>query len=605
MNKNLIINNLNIKDYYSAELPSLKSNSSGMGMALCPFHNDHKPSLSINLNAGKGQFKCHGCGKSGSIFDFYIARHGVNFQIALQELGKQAGLSPEVKRKIVKTYDYRDVEEKLIFQVCRYEPKSFSQRRPDGKGNWIYNLEGITPIPYNLQDVIKPENKDVFIVEGEKDVESLRAIGIIASCNPMGAGKWKPEYNQYFKGKRIVIIPDNDKAGKDHALTVAKNLYDIAEDVKVIELPNLKEKEDISNWLQKDGNKEHLLEIINQTPEFKKPSPFISSIDLIVSPNSEPLKWIVEGLLPSNSVTLIAGEPGSYKTWLALSLAKSVSEGEPFLNRHTKRMKVYYIDRENPRELIINRLNMIGRAKDFIFWGLWSNPEPPQLGDISYLEIAKEKPLIIFDTLLKFHQGDENSSRDMGIVSRHLTMLRDAGATVLVLHHKGKSPLNDYRGSSEIVGGVDIAYSLSKAKEEGGILSLKGIKNRFISEPHLTIEVKSTEDTLTFDDISREKERVREFEEKEKMLEIREIIDRFYQEHERYPNQGEILERVKTIQGRNEVVRLLNRGKGVYWNIEEGKQGSKIYIPLKASHLPDIYNKRETGKVEELLEITI
>lgn len=272
MNKQEILNNLNIKSFYDSYHPHpIKWSETGWGQTLCHKHKDHKPSGFIDYETGV--FHCKGCGYKASIFDYYMDRHNVDFPTAKSELSKLAGLSKEPQRKLVKAYDYLNESGKLIFQCLRYEPKGFNQRRPDpsNQGKWIYNLEDIKLIPYNLPEVIKPENKDIFIVEGEKDVESLQSIGLVASCNPMGAGKWKPEYNQYSTGKRVVIIPDNDEAGCNHALQVAKNLKDIAEVVKVVELSGLPDKGDVSNWIQTGGNKEKLIEIVKASPEWQPP----------------------------------------------------------------------------------------------------------------------------------------------------------------------------------------------------------------------------------------------------------------------------------------------------------------------------------------------
>jgi len=90
----------------------------------------------------------------------------------------------------------------------RYDPKGFRQRRPDDKGGWIWNLEGVKLVPYRLpQWNAKPV---VYLVEGEKDVDALWRLGLPATCNPMGGGKWRDQYNPHLKGKRVVILPDND-----------------------------------------------------------------------------------------------------------------------------------------------------------------------------------------------------------------------------------------------------------------------------------------------------------------------------------------------------------------------------------------------------------
>lgn len=170
MDKRTVIDRLDMKAFNSSELSSIKWNGNGTGQALCPFHDDKNPSLSLNHNTGN--FKCFGCDKKGSIFDFYMERHGVDYKAAFNALAKEAGLTREAQRRVVKTYDYLDETGKLIFQTVRYEPKDFVQRQPDGKGNWIFNLHGVTLVPYNLPEVSKA--KSIVIVEGEKDAEELR-----------------------------------------------------------------------------------------------------------------------------------------------------------------------------------------------------------------------------------------------------------------------------------------------------------------------------------------------------------------------------------------------------------------------------------------------
>ena len=135
-----------------------------------------------------------------------------------------------------------------MLEVVRYTPKTFSQRRPDGKGGYIYNMEGVKIIPYNLPKIITSDT--VFICEGEKDCESLTALGLTATTNPMGAGKWRDDFSQYFTGKDVVILCDNDEAGKKHGLDVAKKLNGYEKSIKLIEqLPEVPLKGDVSDWL--------------------------------------------------------------------------------------------------------------------------------------------------------------------------------------------------------------------------------------------------------------------------------------------------------------------------------------------------------------------
>jgi hypothetical protein len=122
------------------------------------------------------------------------------------------------KPRIVKTYDYRDENDVLLFQVCRYEPKDFRQRKPDPdhQGEWLWSVKGVRLVPYRLPEITEALGlgKPVFIVEGERDVDRLWKIGVLATTNAGGAGKWRAELTKIFAGADVVIIPDNDPQTK-------------------------------------------------------------------------------------------------------------------------------------------------------------------------------------------------------------------------------------------------------------------------------------------------------------------------------------------------------------------------------------------------------
>ncbi len=122
-------------------------------------------------------------------------------------------------------FDYRDEAGNVLFQALRYAPKSFKQRRPDGHGGWIWDLKGVRRVLYRLPELLAADpGQPVFIVEGEKKVDALRALGLIATCNAGGAGKWRLEYAAFLKGRHVVILPDNDEIGHKHAEAVAASI---------------------------------------------------------------------------------------------------------------------------------------------------------------------------------------------------------------------------------------------------------------------------------------------------------------------------------------------------------------------------------------------
>jgi DNA primase len=158
----------------------------------------------------------------------------------------------------------------LLFEVVRFrDPKDFRQRRPTGDGRYAWNLEGIEPVLYRLPELLAAgKDEVVWVCEGEKDADRLAASGLVATCNPMGAGKWRDHYAATLEGRRAIVLPDNDDTGRDHARAVAASLCGRAASVKVVDLPDLPEKGDVSDFLDAGGTVEQLRELADVAPEW-------------------------------------------------------------------------------------------------------------------------------------------------------------------------------------------------------------------------------------------------------------------------------------------------------------------------------------------------
>lgn len=173
-------------------------------------------------------------------------------------------------RRITKTYDYRDERGELLFQVVRMEPKTFRQRVPKAGGGWSWSVKDVRRVLYRLPELVAADAKKVvFVVEGEKDVDRLVSLGFVATCNPGGAGKWKEEYCEFFRDRPVVILPDNDDVGREHAQAVAKSLTGIAKAVKIVNLPGLLPKADVSDWLDSGGTRDQLAELVKAAPMYR------------------------------------------------------------------------------------------------------------------------------------------------------------------------------------------------------------------------------------------------------------------------------------------------------------------------------------------------
>ena len=184
--------------------------------------------------------------------------------------------SPAPLGPIVATYDYVDEGGNLLFQVVKHDPKTFRQRRRTSKGNWLWSVRGVRQVPYHFPELRQAiaENRTVMVVEGDKDVDNLRALGFPSTCNAGGANKWRPELSEYFRGADVVLVPDNDEPGRLHMSSVGLALTGIARRIRIFELPGLPEKGDISDWIAFGGSAETLSALIAQASLWEQRAPF-------------------------------------------------------------------------------------------------------------------------------------------------------------------------------------------------------------------------------------------------------------------------------------------------------------------------------------------
>jgi len=238
---------------------------------------------SVSVIIGGPRLGCwydHENGEGGDTWDFIRIKACVaNTDIpewVKDELGIE--LRRDVPQHVVRTFDYHDERGEILFQVRKWGPqKRFSQHAPDGRGGWTSGkgaMAGVRLVPYRLPELLAAgaaangTPPRCFLPEGEKDVDALRRWNLTASCNPMGAGKWKPEFNQHFAGFDIVILPDNDTAGRRHAQQIAAYLAPVAASVRIVQLHGLPEGGDVSNWIHEGGSESDLDDLVDATELF-------------------------------------------------------------------------------------------------------------------------------------------------------------------------------------------------------------------------------------------------------------------------------------------------------------------------------------------------
>ena len=236
-------------ELFCSKLEQVKHNNNSI-VAICPSHNDKSPSLTASCNSEKILVKC----QAGCSFDAVVSVLGME---------QSQFFAPKEKllsKKIVARYRYEDKEGNHAFDVVRFEPKNFRPQRPDGK----WSLEGVERVPYRLPQMLEAiqVGKGIVLVEGEKDVEAATNIGLVATTFAGGAGKWHKEYSKWFQEAKVICLPDNDDAGRKGMHIIATEIVKVAKSVRWLELPDLPEKGDLSDWLNIPDNDKKVFEIL-------------------------------------------------------------------------------------------------------------------------------------------------------------------------------------------------------------------------------------------------------------------------------------------------------------------------------------------------------
>lgn len=326
---------MSLRDIVAAlDAHGIKPAGEGRWMAKCPAHNDRSPSLSVTRGTGgKALVHCH----AGCPVESVVSALGLEISALFDETREEVKerLPPD-QWPITATYTYENSEGEPVFRVLRRTSedsgrKTFRQQRfVDGK--WLPGLDGVTRVLYGLPRILEaPADAVVFIAEGERDVDALTSLGAYATTNAGGAGNWEPHLSESLRGRKVVILPDNDKAGETHATKVKAALEGIAASVKIVRLPGLREKGDVSDWIGEGGT---LAQLVSLAARAEAGAMFVASPERLVGERAERLsngrellqfgvQFLDDALvgLGKRDLILIGARTGRGKTQLASIIA--------------------------------------------------------------------------------------------------------------------------------------------------------------------------------------------------------------------------------------------------------------------------------------------
>jgi len=537
----------------------------GSWLASCPLpthgqgNGDKNPSLSITDGQdGKPLFKCHGGCDQHDVFAA-IKDFGL-----LPDLEPRAELLASIKPiqqpTLEQEWHYTDEDGVTLFIKQRYKTydakgKTYKQLRVDEQGRRHSTITGAKIVPYNLPEVeqARVNNRTVFLTEGEKAADALKSIGVCATCTHQGASSFPEDAIQYFAGLNVVILPDNDKVGWEFAKKAVKAIKNVANSIRVVDLPLEDIKEDAYEYVNRYGyDKTDLAAITKKTEKIADeedvtiPERFVAQeekateapelslqpanlsiqrqpfkIEQLDDIDDEPVEWLIDGVIPKKAFVALYAPPASFKSFVALDIAECIATGREFLTKEVKYQgAVLYIAGEGhggigarikamkkhhntpagaPVFFLRKQINLRSSATD-IQDLIQAVDDIQATHDIQF-------ELVVIDTLARaFGGGNENASEDMG------AFITAAGAiqgryncALLVVHHAGKDATKGLRGHSSLLGAVDTELEIIRIEDAPkGILHISKQKDGEDGQRYgfqmITVELSTTH--LGFDSVS-------------------------------------------------------------------------------------------------------
>jgi len=475
---------MNIDDILS-RLKGVRKSSKGY-LALCPAHDDRRPSLQITNSADRILIHCFtGCSPeevtqaiSLDMQDLFKRESASDF-LARTKLSSVLANNREPSRvRAVKSYRYCDLDGSLLYENVRHEPKTFKQRRPDGNDGFIYNLSGVKRVPYlypELNEVLKNSESEIWMFEGEKDCENVRAISDpnfikemgIAVTNFKNLKDWPSAVFEKMRTSKLTLFSDHDVPGLKLADEAVKLLSQYCERIKLVDLhdgepmPD-KSGKDVSDWIEfqrsltsEEGFADDqifykLLKVVEDTPyqtQLRSRSEQITGLEIeyLDTIEAKEVEWLCSPLIPNGFFTLVDGIEGIGKTYVILDLAKRLTIGEamPFKGEMHEPARVLFLSLEDSPEFVIKPRfeRMGGDCSRFAI--LRGNFEFDDRGfeELEKTIEAEKYSLIIFDPLFSFTgRADINNTADVRSITDRLNKLAAKYEIAIVgIRHINKS----------------------------------------------------------------------------------------------------------------------------------------------------------------------
>lgn len=406
------------------------------------------------------------------------------------------------RTRVVATYNYPGGVQKI-----RYADKRFTWRRPDGKGGWIWNRQGVKPSLYIAADELTGA---VAVVEGEKDADNLHRLGwdAVSGADGAGPGKWKQEYTEQLKGLSVCIFQDNDDVGKAYAQETAAALHGVASQVWVLDLSRvwteIPEHGDVSDLIAKFGDEkacELIAQLVTTTPEWEpappEEDPFLSCFKTLDTFEEEEATWLVPGWIPEGQITLMAADGGVGKTSMWVNLIAAISSGRrcildpPEHNRVAQKV-AFLTTEDSVRKKLKKKLRLAGANMSNVITPDFLADKDGVLRDLKFGTNKMERfikhfrpSLCVFDPVQGFvppdiNMGSRNAMRDC--MAPLISLGEETGTTFIVVCHTNKR--KGAFGRDRIADSADLwdvsrSVMMAGYTEDQGIRYLSNEKNNY------------------------------------------------------------------------------------------------------------------------------